>query len=238
MIMAQLSRRHLLAAGVAAAFVPGASRAMSPRPPASKVWVFDRLDTIGGVTTHVEGNPQLIDTPMGKAVLFNGVKDALFIDEHPLAGAAMFTFEAIFRPDGGAFAQRWFHLASDEPAPPAGEKPLGTRFLFEIRVVGTNWYLDAFVNGKGYKQALMFPDKLHPIGPWYHVAQTYDGKTYRSYVNGELQGEAEIAFAPQGPGKASVGVRYTHEDYFHGAIREARFTARALSPKDFLKVMV
>jgi hypothetical protein len=30
------------------------------------------------------------------------------------------------------------------------------------------------------------------------VAQTYDGKMYRSYVNGQLQGEAEIAFTPKG----------------------------------------
>lgn len=232
-----MNRRNLLIGGAAAALAPSAF-AMSPRPPASKLWVFDRLDNIGGVTTHVEGAPKLIDSPQGKAVLFDGVKDALFIDEHPLAGAATFTFEAIFRPDGGAFAQRWFHLASDEPAPAPGEKPLGTRFLFEIRVVGTNWYLDTFVNGKGYKQALMFPEKLHPIGPWYHVAQTYDGKTYRSFVNGVVQGEVDIAFAPQGPGKSSVGTRYTHEDYFHGAIREARFTPRALSPKAFLTLKV
>lgn len=236
-----LSRRCVLTAGAmatVATLTPAPLLAMSPRPPASKVWIFDRLDNIGGVTTHVEGHPQLIDTPLGKAVAFNGKDDALFIDQHPLAGASTFTLEAIFRPDGGAFAQRWLHLASDEPAPPPGVKPLGTRFLFEVRVVENNWYLDAFVNGPGYKQTLIFPDKLHPIGPWYHVAQTYDGKTYRSYVNGELQGQADIAFMPQGAGRTSVGVRMTHEDYFHGAIREARFTRQALSPDNFLKVTV
>ena len=74
-------------------------------------WTFDRLDMIGGVVTKVEGNPKVVDTSLGKAIEFNGVNDALWIEQHPLAGAETFTFEAIFRPDGGAFEQRWFHLA-------------------------------------------------------------------------------------------------------------------------------
>jgi hypothetical protein len=199
------------------------------------VWTFDRLDNIGGHKTIVLGEPKIIDSPVGKAVEFDGVDDALFIDRHPLAGAATFTFEALIRPDGGAFAQRWFHLASDEPTP-APATPSNTRFLFELRVVGEQWYLDAFVNGPGYKQTLVFPDKLFPIGRWHHVAQTYDGETYRAYVNGQLQGEARIAFTPQGPGRASVGVRMNRMNYFKGAIRQARFTPQALKPEAFLKL--
>jgi hypothetical protein len=171
----------------------------------------------------------VIDTPLGKAVLFDGVDDALFIDRHPLAGAATFTFEALIRPDGGDFAQRWFHLASDEPVP-APATPANTRFLFELRVVGDQWYLDAFVNGPGLQADPGLPDKLFPIGRWHHVAQTYDGRTYRAYVNGQLQGEAKIAFTPQGPGRASVGVRMNRMNYFKGAIRQARFTPPRAGP--------
>ena len=82
----------------------------------------------------------------------------------------------------------------------------------------------------------MFKDKLHPVGQWYHVAQTYDGKMFRSYVNGVLQGEAEIAFTPQGEGATSLGTRINRRNYFKGAIRQARFTPRALTPEQFLKV--
>ncbi|CAN5427134.1 LamG domain-containing protein [soil metagenome] len=231
-----LIRRDLLLGG-------GASLLAAPVLAAEKApaitWTFDRLDRIGGEVTHVEGHPSVIDTPLGKAALFNGVDDALFIDRHPLAGAATFTFEALIRPDGGAFAQRWFHLASDEPAPVPGAPPAtpsNTRFLFELRVVGSQWYLDAFVNGPGYKQTLIFPDKLFPIGRWHHVAQTYDGQIYRAYVNGQLQGAAPIAFTPQGPGRASVGVRMNRMNYFKGAIRQARFTPWALNPENFLKL--
>jgi len=209
-------------------------RAAAPDPPRQVVWTFDRLDKIGGVTPHVEGHPTVINTPLGKAIEFNGVDDALFIDRHPLAGAGTFTFEAIFRPDGGNVEQRWFHLAEQDPKT---GRDTDTRFLFELRVVETSqWYLDAFVNGPGYNRALMFRDKVHPIGTWYHVAQVYDGTMYRSYVNGELQGEAAIAFKAQGTGHASVGVRINRVNYFKGAVRQARFTPRALAVTDFMKL--
>jgi hypothetical protein len=103
-------------------------------------------------------------------------------------------------------------------------------------VVGNEWYLDTFVSGPGYKQTLAFPEKRFPVGRWYAVAQSYDGRVYRSYVNGELQGQAAIAFTPQGQGRASVGVRINRVNYFKGAIREARFSTRALKPTEFLKV--
>ena len=210
------------------------------------VWTFDRLDNIGGVKTTVEGNPKVVDTPLGKAIEFDGVDDAIWIEKHPLAGAATFTFEAIFRPDGGAFEQRWFHLAERDPKTGllASAEHVKTgqdanaRFLFELRAVDKSWYLDAFVNGPGYNRALMFKDKLHPIGEWYHVAQTYDGKMFRSYVNGVLQGEAEVAFKPQGEGATSLGTRINRRNYFKGAIRQARFTPRALTPEQFLKLKV
>src|SRR6476659_10065929 len=83
--------------------------------PKQITWTFDRLDKIGGLPVKVEGNPKVVDTPVGKAIEFDGVDDAIWIEQHPLAGAAQFTFEAIFRPDGGAVEQRWFHLAERDP---------------------------------------------------------------------------------------------------------------------------
>ena len=115
----------------------------SAQRPAEIVWTFDRLENIGGIKTTVEGNPKVVDTPLGKAIEFDGVDDAIWIEKHPLAGAATFTFEAIFRPDGGAFEQRWFHLAERDPKTGllASAEHLKTgqdanaRFLFELRAV-------------------------------------------------------------------------------------------------------
>jgi hypothetical protein len=205
------------------------------------VWKFNNLSHIGGLTPKVEGSPRLVDSPVGKAVQFNGTDTALFFPGRPLVGAKSFTIEAIFRPEGGAFQQRWMHIAETDPktgldASPGGTSDPNPRFMFEIRVVKDQWYLDAFVNSASGSKALAFPEKLHPIGPWYAVAQTYDGKTYRSYVNGVLQGEDEVAFTPHGPGHMMVGVRMNHVNWFKGSVAEARFSARALSPSEFLKL--
>ena len=111
------------------------------------------------------------------------------------------------------------------------------RFLFGGRP--RQWWLDAFVTGAGYRSLLLFENKKHPVGRWYHVAQTYDGKMHRSYVNGELQGELALSlYKPMGPGAASVGTRINKVNYFKGAVRLARFTARALTPDQFLAAPV
>src|SRR5471030_1329082 len=107
---------------------------------AQEVWTFDRIDKIGGHPTTVLGHPHVIDTPLGKAVEFNGVDDGLQIDLHPLAGAETFAWEAIFRPDGGNAEQRWFHLEEN----PATGSDSDNRMLFEIRVIDGRWCLDAF----------------------------------------------------------------------------------------------
>jgi hypothetical protein len=196
---------------------------MAQAPP--EVWTFDRLDAIGGHPTTVLGSPRLIDTPLGKAVEFNGVDSALVVDVHPLAGAATFTWEAIFRPDGGEQAQRWLHLQ---------ETGTENRMLFELRNVDNQWYFDSFVFSGTSSKALIDPKRLHSQGAWYHVAAVYDGREFRNYVNGVQEGAAEIHFDPQRAGRTSVGVRMNLVNYFKGAIRVARFTRRALSPAEFL----
>ncbi len=227
----------LFAVGAACFLVAAAA------PSRQIVWNFDRLDNIGGVKTTVEGHPKVVSSPVGKAVEFDGVGDMLLIEQHPLAGAEKFTFEAIFRPDGGENQQRWFHLAEIDPKTGLSTSPTKTtqepnaRFLFEIRVVGDQWYLDAFMNGPGYNKALMFKNKVYPVGKWYHVAQVFDGKTFSSYVNGELQGQAEVTtYKPQLPGRAAVGVRMNKVNYFKGAVAWARFTHEVLPPADFVKL--
>ena len=75
-----------------------------------------------------------------------------------------------------------------------------------------------------------------PLGEWHHAAAVYDGREYRNYVDGELEGSAELHLAPQGPGRTSVGTRINRKDYFKGAVLEARMTNRAMPPAEFLKM--
>lgn len=194
---------------------------------AQTTWVFDNLEQIGGHPVTVLGRPRVIDSPIGKAVLFNGVDEALLIQVHPLAGASTFTWEAIFRPDGGPEEQRWFHLQ---------ERGSENRMLFEVRIIGNSWCLDAFEKSGSSDKALLDRTRLYPIGRWYHVAAVYDGREFRSYVNGKLDGSAVVHFDPQKAGETSVGVRINRKFFFKGAVHEARFTARALPVAEFLAI--
>jgi putative heme-binding domain-containing protein len=209
---------------------PGASSRAEPAQ--GVVWMFDRLSDIGGHKTLVLGEPKVIDIAGGKAVEFDGVDDALFIENHPLAGAETFTIEAIFRPDGGQVEQRWFHLSERDPATGADSN---NRMLFEIRVAGDQWFLDSFHQSGSESRALMNRQALHPLGRWHHVATVYDGKRLSNYVDGVEEGAADIRLSPHGPGHTSVGVRINKVFYFKGAVYLARFTRRALPPSEFLK---
>jgi hypothetical protein len=85
-------------------------------------------------------------------------------------------------------------------------------------------------------KALLDRAKLHSLGVWHHVAAVYDGRQYRNYVDGVLEGAAEVHLAPQHAGRTSVGTRINRVNYFKGAVFAARMTNRALPPADFLKV--
>ena len=202
--------------------------------PTAELWKFDRIDQIGGHKTTVLGHPRVIDSPVGKAVEFNGVDDALFVDVHPLAGAETFTWEIVFRPDaGGAPEQRFFHLQEKDPK--TGEDT-DARMLSEIRVVDGRWRLDSFATAGGQSRALLNRERLHPLGAWYRVAMVYDGHELRNYVDGVLEGSGELHLIPQGPGHSSIGVRINRVNYFKGAVALARMTRAALPPAEFLKL--
>lgn len=192
-------------------------------------WKFDRIDKIGGYKTTVVGNPRVIKTPKGKAVAFYGLGDALFLDVHPLAGARTFTWEVIFRPDAdGRPEQRFFHMHQNGVS--------NNRILLETRIINGQWCLDAHTQTDAGTQTLIDRTKLHPLGQWMNVAVVYDGREFRSYVNGVLQVAGVVSLSPQGEGRTSVGVRINQVDWFKGAIRTARITRnRVLSPSQFLK---
>jgi len=201
---------------------------------AQEVWRFDQTASVVGHPVKALGHPRVIATELGDAVAFNGVDDALMVGVHPLAGAATWTWEMIFRPDAnGAAAQRVFHLQVRDPATGAD---VADRMLFEIRIVKGQWCLDSFATSAGQAATLLNCEKLHPLGQWARVTAVYDGTTLRNYVGDELQGEAAVKLAPQGAGHSSVGVRINLVNYFKGAIYEARFTRSALGVPDFLKM--
>ncbi|HSQ23687.1 MAG TPA: GDSL-type esterase/lipase family protein [Pyrinomonadaceae bacterium] len=190
-------------------------------------WKIDDLKEIAGSSPIVTGKPQVIKDSTGKAISFDGKGDGLLMNKNPIAGARAFTIEGIFRPEaGGDFEQRWLHVQED-----------GTenRALLEIRVTGSEWFLDTFINSGSNKLTLYSEKFKHQVGRFYHVALVFDGVMMRDYVDGQAEMSGPLIVSPLGPGKTSLGVRMNHVSWFKGAIREVRFTQRALTPAEFMK---
>jgi hypothetical protein len=226
---------RLLAGGVCLGAV--LSVVAAPEPAKQMTWRFDDTAVLGGHATKVLGHPKVIETPIGKAIAFNGVDDGLFADVHPLAGAETWTWEMIFKPDAdGGAEQRIFHLQSIDPA--TGKDVPQERMLFEIRIRDGQWCLDSFATSGGQSKALLNCEKKYPFGKWYRVTTVYDGKSLKNYVGDELQGEGEVHLIPQRPGHFSVGVRINLVDWYKGAIYSTRFTRSALGVGEFMKMPV
>jgi hypothetical protein len=193
------------------------------------VWELDNLERIGGHPVETAGMPQVVAAPGGRAVAFDGKKDAMFLGLHPLAGQWVFTMEAVFRPyPDGPEEQRFIHLQEDGA---------DTRILFETRLRRKDrWFLDTFINQPSESLALLAQRHEHPIGPWYHAALVVDGRTMRHYVNGIQEMCEPFAFQPQKPGRTAIGVRMNRVSWFKGAIRTIRFTYGVLEPDAFLRI--
>lgn len=191
------------------------------------VWHLDNLESIGGHQLTVVGNPRVIDTPAGKAIEFDGIDDALFLYTNPLAGWTQFTVEVIFRPDAdGASEQRFFHMQENESE---------SRVMFETRLIeGDRWFLDTFIQSGEQKIVNYAQDHLHPVDQWVHAAIVVDGKSFKHFVDGQLELDSKIDYAAQQPGRMSLGVRINQVNWFKGAIRTIRFTPHPLAPDAFL----
>lgn len=200
----------------------------SEAPKKSVTWKINNLKKIGGHKVEVLGNPQIIKTDKGKAVLFDGIDDGIFVNSNPIEGAKEFTIEAIFRPDeGGEKEQRWLHIEDTEN--------VESRALLETRLVGNEWFVDTFLKSGENRLAHFAENFKHPLGQWFHVAMVFDGKEMRHYVNGNLELSGAITIKPFGKGITSIGVRQNKVYWFKGAVRLAKFTNRAISPKEFMK---
>lgn len=176
-----------------------------------------------GIT--VSGSPKLVTSPYGAAVQFDGVDDALLLEEMPLKSYESFTIEMLFRPDvDGPFEQRIVHIGevSDD------------RMLLEIRAVDGRWYFDGFVASGNNKKALIDDSLVHPLGQWYHVALVVTPDSLTTFVDGIQELQEPFTFEPINTGRSSIGVRLNEKSWYKGMIYRIRITPGELHPKDFI----
>lgn len=173
----------------------------------------------------INGAPQLIDSPYGKALYFDGLDDALLLDRLPLNGLSSFTVELIFAPDTASpFEQRMLHIGEDR----------GDRMLLELRAVDGHWYFDGYAASKTNKKALIDETLTHPLGQWYHVAFTVEADRLTTFVNGKQELTEAFSFLPILSGGTSIGTRIDKRSWFKGSIYQIKISPRILKPTEFM----
>ena len=188
-------------------------------------WLVAGLLRQQSMDVRIGGEPRLADSPYGEAVYFDGVSDALFLEEMPLKSLREFTVEMVFYPDTASpFEQRVLHIGEVND----------DRMLLEIRAVNNNWYLDGYVASGENKRALIDENLTHPLGQWHHVAFVVGPESLTTFVNGKKELSEPFSFLPINTGHSSIGVRQNERSWFKGMIYLIRITSRRLNPKEFM----
>jgi hypothetical protein len=197
----------------------------------STIWNLNNTDSIGGFRTlALNEYPSVTSSTQGEALLFDGVNDAIFIENNPLGDASSFTIEVILKPDSSTnplnIEQRYIHIR--------GKENDNRRVLLELRLTNDlMWFLDTYIRSEFNGLTLVDSSLTHQTGKWYHVALVYDNGIIHHYVNGVEEASGEVTFVPIGDGQISIGARQNPRSWFKGAINLVSFTKRALLPDKF-----
>ncbi len=194
-------------------------------------WSFDEGN--GKTATDVTGNghdgefkgtPKWVAGKFGTALEFDGVKDHVAVaDNNALDIQENITLMAWFSPNDVLTSRRLM---------------VKNNSIFVIFDFGNTNSVDFLVK----------PDNLFAqskttdwkIGQWYHFAGTFDGKTLRVYINGQLEGEAPNN-KPIAPSDLELWIggddNGRPSDWFPGKIDEVRLYDKTLSEVDIQRVM-
>ena len=199
-----------------------------------EIWDISSLDSTGGHSITVIGNPQVVDSDLGNAVKFDGDGDMLLVDANPVGDAKEFTVEVIFKPDAAYSISndpRFIHIQDPDD-------PIEKRIMIELRINAQNkWYLDGFMKTDIGQLALINDTLTHPTEEWMHAAITFKDNVFKTYVNGieELSNTVEYnEDIINITGKTSIGARMNEIKWYSGLVKTLKISHKALEPGEFI----
>nr|MBA3819172.1 LamG domain-containing protein [Deltaproteobacteria bacterium] len=180
------------------------------------------------------------------ALVLDGVDDHATTGLQPAFGLGTFTLEAWVRRDGDGTTMT--SGAGGLSLVPIATKGLGEgdgsnldcnyAFGFWGDVIGADF--EDMTSGANHP---VVGRTAIPRGTWHHVAATYDGAAWRLYVDGVLDGEAQVSATPRtdsihpfaiGTAISSEGVA---RGFLHGAVDEVRVWNRARTAAEITESM-
>jgi len=189
----------------------------------------DTLKAVYGRDGKLEGGLSFTEGPFGKA-WYNFGQGAITVYTGNYEGIMLpkeqITIEAWAKTDSNFSGQGIVNFAQDN-----GSFERGFHLGF------SNYYLEAGIATEAKPGNMPYLDYIRVavnVNEWYHIAFTYDGKTTKLYVNGELKASAErvngpIAYADSASLVLGAYVDDNEKMNLIGSIREVRIYSRALT---------
>lgn len=170
------------------------------------------------------------------ALAFDGMNDHVSMGVAPELGLAELTVEAWVRRDGAGVATGT-GVGGLSLVPIAGKG----RGEGDGSNIDCNYAFGFFGDVLGADFEDMATGANHPVvghtavplGEWHHVAATYDGTTWRLYLDGELDGQATASARPRADSIQHFGIGTAFDSmgtpagHLHGALDEVRVWDRA-----------
>ncbi len=194
-------------------------------------WSFDEGtgkkagDTSGnGHDGEFAGAPKWVEGKFGSALEFDGVDDHVKVaDDDALDLTDEVTLMAWFNPSAALTGRRMM---------------VKNHAIFVIFDFGNANSIDFLVKPDNHFAQSKTTD--WKIGQWYHFAGTFDGKTLRVYINGQLEGEAANN-KPIPPSNLDLWIGGDDNgrptDWFPGKIDEVRLYDKVLTEAEIRRVM-
>lgn len=191
-------------------------------------WKVNSTSEVGGNTATAWGTPAVVETEEGeKALEFDGKGDGILVNNNPITGMEEFTIEVDFKPYDGYpenTEQRFLHIQDPDNK--------DRRILIELRLNDRDeWYGDWFIKTENEGLTLIDSTRTHPINEWATISLVYKEGQMKGFVNGKQELSGNIEYLPiDAKGKTSIGTRMDKRSWFKGAIKEVRFSPKALEP--------